>query len=355
MALERLRSTLRYAGYGLLAAGAAVAASRGLRSRAGKLEPPLSGDHDTYRWRGMDVHYTEAGDPDDETLVCVHGINAAGSSGEFREIVADLAEDHHVVAPDLPGFGCSDRPPLRYSAALYEDFIADFLAEYDQPAVLASSLSAAYTVAALDRGDTDASRLALVCPTAVGGPEPPKTWLRELLRAPVVGEAAFTLLGSKPSIRYFNADHGYWDPAKAGDEWQDYEWRTAHQEGARFAPASFVSGHLNSDVALGPALAGLDVPTTILWGREADLPPLAEGRELAETADARLVVFDDAMLLPHVEFPEQFVAAVRADREGGDVDGDAGGEESTGGDNESGGAVTADDAGGDARVTVERS
>jgi len=347
MALDRLRSTLRYAGYGLLAAGAAVAASRGLRARAGKLEPPLSGTHDTYRWRGMDIHYTEAGDPDDETLVCVHGINAAGSSGEFREVVADLAEDYHVVAPDLPGFGCSDRPPLRYSAALYEDFLADFLAEYDQPAVVASSLSASYAVAALDRGDTDASRLALVCPTATGGPEPPKAWLRELLRAPVVGEALFTLLGSEPSIRYFNADHGYWDPTKAGDEWQDYEWRTTHQEGARFAPASFISGSLNSDVALGPALAALDVPTTILWGREADLPPLAEGRELAETADTRLVVFDDAMLLPHVEFPEQFVDAVRAD-------GDAGADAKGG--TESDGAITADGGpDGDARVTVERS
>ncbi len=186
-----------------------------------------------------------------------------------------------------------------------------------------------------------------------GGPEPPKTWLRELLRAPVLGEAVFNLLGSKPSIRYFNADHGYWDPAKAGEEWQEYEWRTTHQEGARFAPASFIAGDLNSDLALGPALADLDVPTTILWGREADLPPLAEGRELAETADARLVVFDEAMLLPHVEFPEQFVAAVRADREEEDVDasGDTDDEAADGDDD----AITADDAGGDARVTVERS
>ncbi|MEZ3116717.1 alpha/beta fold hydrolase [Halobaculum sp. MBLA0147] len=310
MAFDRLTSTLKYAGYGLLAAGGIAAATRGLRARAGELEPPLSGDHHTFRWRGMDVAYTEAGDPDDETLVAVHGINAAGSSGEFREVFDALAADYHVVAPDLPGFGCSDRPPLRYSAALYEDFLADFLREYDEPAVLASSLSAAYVAAALDRGDVTASRLALVCPTATGGPEPPKVWLRELLRAPVLGEGLYALLGSKPSIRYFNADHGYWDPAKAGDDWQDYEWRTAHQEGARFAPASFVAGFLNSDVALGPLLAELDLPTTILWGREADLPPLSTGRELAETADATLIAFDDAMLLPHVEFPEAFVDAV---------------------------------------------
>jgi len=58
-------------------------------------------------------------------------------------------------------------------------------------------------------------------------------------------------------------------------------------------------------------------------------------------------------LLPHVEFPEQFVAAVRADREEEDVDasGDTD-DETVDGDDD---AITADGAGGDARVTVERS
>jgi hypothetical protein len=34
------------------------------------------------------------------------------------------------------------------------------------------------------------------------------------------------------------------------DEWIDYEWRTAHQPNARYAPASFISGFLNSDIDL---------------------------------------------------------------------------------------------------------
>ena len=318
MSLERTRAALRFAGYGLLAAGAAAVTTRALQARAGELEPALTGEQRTFRWRGMDVAYTEAGDPDDETLVLVHGINAAGSSGEWREVFRSLADRYHVVAPDLPGFGRSDRPPLRYSAAFYEEFVGDFLAEFDEPTVVASSLSAAYTVGALDRGACDAGELVLVCPTARGGPEPAKGWLRELLRTPVLGELVFAALGSKPSIRYFNADHGYWDPEKAGDEWQAYEWRTAHQPGARFAPASFVSGHLNSDVALGPTLADLDVRTTIVWGREADLPPLADGRQLAEEADATLVVFDDTMLLPHVEFPARFRDVILGESTDGD-------------------------------------
>jgi len=292
-------------------AGGVVAGDRLLRDAAGELEPALDAAERTYRWRGMDVAYAELGDETDPTLVCLHGINAAGSSGEFREVVDALAETYHVVAPDYPGFGRSDRPPLRYSAALYEDFVADFLAQYESPAVVASSLSGAYVARAADDRRVALDSLLVVCPTTVAGPDPPKTWLRELLRAPVVGTALFDALVSKPSIRYFNADHAYATPGAVSTDWTDYQWRTTHQPNARFAVASFVTGHCNSDIDLGPALRALDAPVTVVWGRDATLPPLSAGRDLADEADARLVVFDHAKLLPHVEHPDAFVDAVR--------------------------------------------
>jgi len=305
-------SVRKLLGSALAGVGGLVALNRRLRARAGELPPELDGNQNQYRWRGMDVAYTEAGDPDDPNLVLLHGINAAASSGEFREVFADLAEEYHVIAPDLPGFGRSDRPPLNYSSTLYTEFVDDFLAEFESPAVIASSLTCAYTLAALTEGRSDhaISDLLCICPTAIAGPEPPKQWLRELIRAPVIGEGLYNLIASKPSIRYFNADHGYYDPTKVTEAWQDYEWQTAHQSNARFAPASFISGYLNSDIDLAAAIQSLDVSTTIVWGRDADITPLSEGRELADEADATLVVFDQAYLLPHVEFPAEFLAVV---------------------------------------------
>jgi pimeloyl-ACP methyl ester carboxylesterase len=296
----------------LATVGGVAVANRLLVSRSDPLDPPLPGDHRTFRWRGMDVAYTEAGSPDDPTLLLLHGINAASSAGEFRTVFDDLASDHHVVAPDLPGFGCSDRPPLQYSAALYEDFVADFLAEHEPQSVVVSSLTTAYVARALSdpsaEGPVDS--LVAICPTTRGGPDR-LTWLRELLRTPLVGTALFNLLTSKPSIRYFNADHGYYDMASVSEEWMQYEWQTAHQPGARFAPASFISGFLNSDVDLGSALSAVDCPVTFVWGREAEITPLSDGRDLAEDADARLVVIDDAKLLPHVEHPTAFLDIAR--------------------------------------------
>ncbi|WP_436932259.1 alpha/beta fold hydrolase [Halosimplex halobium] len=293
------------------AVGAAAATNRVLGRRAGELGPPLAGEAGTYRWRGFDVAYTEAGDPDDQDLVLLHGINAAATSNEWRAVFEGLAEDYHVVAPDLPGFGRSDRPPLTYSASLYTTFVRDFLTDTsDDAVVVASSLTGAYAADAAR--DADVSRLVLVCPTADTVPGR-RVWLRSLIRAPVVGQAIHNAITSERSIRYFHDDHGYHDMSNLNDETVRYEWESAHQPGARFAPASFVSGHLDPDIDLAEVLGDLGVPVTLVWGTETDMPPLSTGRELAEAADVELVSIGDSALLPHVEHPAEFLDVVRGE------------------------------------------
>jgi len=293
------------------AVGVTALANRVLQSRASDFEPFLSGDQRTYRWRGFDVAYTEAGDPDDPDLVLLHGINAAASNHEFHTVFEELAEEYHVLAPDLPGYGHTDRPPLLYSASLMTTFVRDFLGdETEAPKVVASSLTGGY--AAMAAREVDVAELVLICPTdtSMGGRSVPR---RSLVRAPVVGQAIYNLIGSTASIRHFHADHGYYDMANLTDAVVDYEWQSAHQPGARFAPASFLSGFLDPQEDLGDVLAALDVPITLVWGEDADITPLADGRVLADEADATLVVFGDSLLLPHVEHPAEFVDVVRGE------------------------------------------
>lgn len=299
----KLRNALVGVAAGL---GAVAATNRVLRVE--ELDPPLGREQETYQWRGFDITYTEAGDPNNPDLLLLHGVNAAASSHEFHRVVDDLAEEYHVLAPDLPGFGCSDRAPLMYSGALYVAFVEDVIRDLTEDAtVVASSLTGAYAAVATKSVDT--SELVLVCPTATTMPWR-RVWLRSLLRSPLVGEALFNLLVSRPSIRRNLADHGFADPANVTDEWVDYDWRTAHLPGARFAPASFVAGFLDLDVDLGETLAGLDMPVTLLWGGEVETTPVSTGQELAEAGNVWLIVFDDADLLPHAEFPGEFVDVV---------------------------------------------
>lgn len=280
--------------------GAVAAANRLLV--ADELPPPLGREPRTYQWRGFDVSYTEAGDPDDRDLLLLHGVDPAASSHEFAPLVDDVAASHHVLAPDLPGFGRSDRPPLSYSGSLYEAFVADFARDLTDDAVcVATGLSGAYAALAAPR--VELAELVTISPPAAPGRRP---WLRTLLRAPFVGQAAFNVLVSRPALRYALADRSVADPSRVPAGYVDYRWRTAHRPGARFAPAAGLAGYLHPDPDLGEILGEVDGPVTIVAGREATAPPVSLARRLAERAGARLLVFEDAADRPHVEHPGEF-------------------------------------------------
>lgn len=65
---------------------------------------------------GLTIFYREAGDPEAPALLLLHGFPT--SSHMFRNLMPLLADDYHVIAPDLPGFGYSDgldRSQFNYS------------------------------------------------------------------------------------------------------------------------------------------------------------------------------------------------------------------------------------------------
>ena len=55
------------------------------------------------------VFYSQAGDTEAPTILLLHGFPT--SSHMFRDLIPQLAQDYHVVAPDLPGFGNTIAPP----------------------------------------------------------------------------------------------------------------------------------------------------------------------------------------------------------------------------------------------------
>ena len=57
---------------------------------------------------GLKIFYREAGADTSPALLLLHGFPT--SSHMFRDLIPALADDYHVVAPDLPGFGFSEAP-----------------------------------------------------------------------------------------------------------------------------------------------------------------------------------------------------------------------------------------------------
>ena len=57
---------------------------------------------------GFNIFYREAGPKDAPVLLLLHGFPSAGHM--FRDLIPQLSDRLHVIAPDLPGFGQSDMP-----------------------------------------------------------------------------------------------------------------------------------------------------------------------------------------------------------------------------------------------------
>ncbi len=77
---------------------------------------------------GTKIFYREAGDPSRPSLVLLHGFPS--SSHQYRDLIDDLSDAYHVIAPDYPGFGSSDFPSpdqYTYSFDNFADTIDTFL------------------------------------------------------------------------------------------------------------------------------------------------------------------------------------------------------------------------------------
>jgi pimeloyl-ACP methyl ester carboxylesterase len=73
---------------------------------------------------GLNIFYREAGPKDAPVVLLLHGFPS--SSHMFRNLIPQLADAYHVIAPDYPGFGHSDTPDRAQFAYTF-DHIAEVI------------------------------------------------------------------------------------------------------------------------------------------------------------------------------------------------------------------------------------
>jgi pimeloyl-ACP methyl ester carboxylesterase len=138
-----------------------VASHRGMRRERGSSHCRcMTTVHHRYASiNGRSLFYREAGPVDAPSLVLLHGFPT--SSFMFRELMPQLADRYHVIAPDYLGFGLSDAPPvLRFHYTF--DALADLVAQ------LLSHLGLdRYAIYVQDYGAPVGWRLALTNPQAI--------------------------------------------------------------------------------------------------------------------------------------------------------------------------------------------
>jgi len=81
----------------------------------------------TFAWHGHSIAYRTSGPADGRPVLLIHGFGA--SSRHWRNQYGALASAGcRVVAPDLLGFGASDKPSVTYSLHLWKGLLLDLMA-----------------------------------------------------------------------------------------------------------------------------------------------------------------------------------------------------------------------------------
>jgi pimeloyl-ACP methyl ester carboxylesterase len=113
----------------------------------------------TAKIKGLDIFYRESGSPTNPTLLLLHGFPT--SSQMFRNLIPQLADRYHLVAPDYPGFGNSSAPPVDKFNYTFDN-LADVIDEFAQTLKLER-----YSLYVQDYGAPVGYRLAVKHPERV--------------------------------------------------------------------------------------------------------------------------------------------------------------------------------------------
>lgn len=302
-----------------------IVALRHMLDTPQRLESSLPGESHFYKWKRGHVFYKVLGAADAPPLLLLHTPELAASAYEMRGIMEPLAQRYRVYAPDLLGFGLSDRPGIEYTAETYVALCRDFLKEVvTQPAtIVASRLSCNYAVAVAATSPELCERLVLISPVALAG-EPgtgqplsgsslpvrnagfpiAKAW-SELLQTMPVQWLLYPILSMRFVLRYMLARQH----TRISDADLDYFYATTHQFGAQYASMALLAGKLARDVS--QQIETLQQPALVIWGAEA----LNNARHIGNQQDVRphtrLVLLPDAGLAVHEERPERVVTIIR--------------------------------------------
>lgn len=256
----------------------------------------------------MVYHVSGSGEP----VVFLHGIHPGASSYEWSKVYPAFVMNHEVIAPDLIGFGESERSGTRMDADDYADSLADFFLATcggRRPIVVASGLTAGIALLLASRHPERVERLVVLLPTGLreaGKGRAPG--LGVLARLPGLRRLVYrNQLARAPFLRGWLTKFALGDPARCDEEMVHMLASCAQQPGADHAILDLLRGRLDFD--LESRLPQIPQPVTILWPERAVGFPLERGMALAKRLPrGRLVTVPGCGTLAALEDP----AAVRA-------------------------------------------
>ena len=269
-------------------------------------------DHRSIRLHGREVAYVVGGEG--PTLLLIHGIG--GDWRTWEPVLEDLARQHRVVAPDLPGHGRSAKGAGDYSLGALANALRDLggALGIERATVIGHSLGGGIAMQFSYQFPERCERLVLVSSGGLG-PDVglilrlatlPGSDLLLSLTAPAA-RSLINLAGSAGGALHIRP------PAHA-----EFYARTFAALADRETRAAFL-GTLRGVVGTrGQLVDARDrlylaqhMPTLIAWGERDAVLPVDHARAAQEAMPgSRLEIFENAGHLPQLDDPRRFIDVV---------------------------------------------
>lgn len=258
--------------------------------------------------RGARIRFVEAGAG--PPLLLLHDF--VTSREVYGQAISQLSRAFRVVAPDLPGFGASEKPdPQRYAYGwdAFSDSVFDLVAAMGlgRLHVCGHGMGGGVALSLAARHPSLVHKLVLTSAVVFA---PQEHALERAGRVPVVGALLWRQLMGYALFRAYVQATVYSGAARVPSK------RVEQLFEAFNAPAGRQAAHatLVAKADTRPLVARLPrvtADTLVIWGRSDEIAPVEHGRRLARELRGRFEVLECGRCPPDEE-PELFAAAVRS-------------------------------------------
>lgn len=229
------------------------------------------------------------GDP----VVLLHGAAAGGVT--WGPLLSRMADRSDVIAPDIVGYGSSDKPAVGYTREYLSRWLGDFLDALglERVALVGNSQGGAAALQFAHDHPDRVRPLVLMCTEGLTSRFPPMALL------------GFLRLNTFPSVAAVRqlAPYLVHDPDSIDEQWADYAVDVAASPGGKRV---FWCGRGRPVAVIDDEqLRATRTPTLLVWGEQNRFVPLKHAERARDVLpDAELVVIPDSGHLPFLEQPE---------------------------------------------------
>lgn len=249
---------------------------------------------------GYNILYLAGGNPRNDVMLFLHGIGA--SSDRWVKVMPLFSHDFYTLAPDIIGFGYSDKPEANYTMQFFTDFVLKFIESMDlldrRIIIVGSSLGGHIACEFAIRYPTLLSDLILSNSAGV-------------LRHSTQGLNDYVLAAMYPTLEH--AMRAFSNMMHTSSIDPDYTRDFVNRMMLPNAKYAFLASLMGSKRStLIGRLHLIETRTLVIWGEHDKLIPVENANEFKAIPDVEIVIMRSVGHLPFVEKPKEFYTIVKS-------------------------------------------